>query len=153
MNLSSLSLAKLSLLWFIMANLHVLLLLILLLLPLIVSTATKKHSLLEFYQSLRQLPRLPDSPGALDRIRYECHKIYFQYLIIGPGYVLEPAERSILDAFIAVLLGAIVYCYIYCMVLLLPAVLRLAEGGILSGRGHRVVQPVNIGVLQRWSGI
>lgn len=131
-----------------MTTLPILPLLILIPLPLIIPTATKGSSLSQFYESLRELPCLPPSPTTLDRIRHEIHKIYFQYLVTGPGYVLEPVERIFFDTFILILIGAM----IYCMVLVSPPVLRLIGGGVLSGKGSIIANAATEEALSKWSG-
>jgi hypothetical protein len=109
--------------------------LLLLPLPLVIPSVAKGQSLTEWYDSLHKLPDLPHSPKSLDRLRYECHKLYFQYLVTGPAYVLDPAERIFFDMFILTLFGAIACC----LLLLLPVLLNIISGGLLSGSGRVVM--------------
>ncbi|KAF2014314.1 hypothetical protein BU24DRAFT_410068 [Aaosphaeria arxii CBS 175.79] len=68
------------------------------------------QSPLQFYTSLTTFPRLPANPTPLDRLRYTCHRAYFQYLVTGPGYVLETPERLVMDAVVLTLLAAVMWC-------------------------------------------
>ena len=123
----------------------------LLLIPLVLPCSKKTASFLSFYESLRELPTLPPSPGLIDYLRYVFHKAYFQYLITGPGYVLEPAERIIFDLFITVLLGAM----IWCAILVAPLLIRLVEVCVLdsaSVKGDVPLSKEEEGAVSRWSG-
>jgi hypothetical protein len=80
------------------------------LIPLIIFALPSITFFLSFYKSLRSVPeRPPASASRIALLRYTFHKAYFQYLVTGPGYVLNPAERSVLDAFILILVVAAVY--------------------------------------------
>lgn len=69
--------------------------------------STKLRFLYRYYRSLSEPPTL--TPTRFGHLRYITHKLYFRYLITGLGYILEPAERMILDMFMAVLLAAVAY--------------------------------------------
>lgn len=112
-----------------MLDLSLLLLVLLLTSPFIILPAANGQSFHKWYDSLRELPRLSDSPTPFDRLRYEFHKIYLQYLVTGPGYVLETGERIFFDLFTLTLVGAI----LYCLILITPVLLRLFSSGLLSG--------------------
>lgn len=106
-----------------------LLILTLLLLPFILPPTTQKQSLPQFYESLRQFPRLPRSPTLVDRLRYRSHKLYFHYLVTGPGYVLDPLERICFDLFMTVLFGAA----LWFALLVPPPLVRLLQQGLITG--------------------
>ncbi|OCL02510.1 hypothetical protein AOQ84DRAFT_382613 [Glonium stellatum] len=62
-----------------------------------------------FYTNLHDAPMPLPKPSPLQRLRYELHKIYFNYLVTGPGYVLQPVERVCLDCGMLTLIGALLY--------------------------------------------
>ena len=62
------------------------------------------------YTDLYNTPTLPPKPLPSQRLRYKIHKLYFNYLITGPGYVLDLAERACLDCVALALTGALLYC-------------------------------------------
>ncbi|KAF2245458.1 hypothetical protein BU26DRAFT_68843 [Trematosphaeria pertusa] len=126
--------------------------LVLLPLPLIIPSTARNQSLPQFYESLREFPCLPPSPTLLDRLSYLLHKIYFQYLVAGPGYVLQPAERICFDLFIMILLGAT----IWCAVLVSPPAIRMVYEGltnsVLSGKQGALVSKADEEAVRIWSG-
>ena len=63
-----------------------------------------------FYTDLHNTPTLPPKPSPSQCLRYKTHKLYFNYLVTGPGYVLEPAERACLDCVTLALTDALLYC-------------------------------------------
>ena len=68
------------------------------------------ETLWAFYTDLRNTPTLPPKPPPSQRLRYKIHKLYFNYLVTGPGHVLEPAERACLDCVALALTGALLCC-------------------------------------------
>lgn len=102
----------------------------------------------DFYASLRTAPRLPPNATLSDRFRHACHRVYFRYLITGPGYALEPAERIVFDGFVAVLLGATVWCVsLFC-----PLGGGLVQARWLNGMERCFVRIVR-DEMARWVGI
>ncbi|KAF2122202.1 hypothetical protein BDV96DRAFT_594118 [Lophiotrema nucula] len=122
------------------------------------SPTTRPHpsdNVQTLFTSLLRLPLRPPTlitrTHILDRIRYATHKIYFNYLVTGPAYLLEPAERICFDFFILVLLGAIAYCTF----LLAPLFMRLfgcLGKGVLGEQGIDVVERAAQEALVNWSG-
>ncbi|KAF2261294.1 hypothetical protein CC78DRAFT_358140 [Lojkania enalia] len=132
-----------------MASLPILPILLLLPLPLILPT--KKKSIPAFYESLREMPRLPPSPTLFDRVRYIVHKAYFRYLVTAGGYVLEPVERICVDLFVMVLVCATVYC----AVLFSPMVVKLLDWigtGSLVGLKNSAIDRGHEEALRKLSG-
>jgi len=74
----------------------------------------------------RNTPTLPPKPSPSQRLRYKFHKLYFNYLVTGPGYVLEPAERACLDGVALALTGALLYC-LYVFLPNVVSVLQLSS--------------------------
>lgn len=62
------------------------------------------------YTDLCNTPTLPPKALPSQRLRYKIHKLYFNYLITGPSYVLDPAERAGLGCVALALTGALLYC-------------------------------------------
>lgn len=118
--------------WTLSGNMISPILLPLILLPLPLSIILPKKRTFDlpaFYESLRELPRLPSNPTLLDQIRYNVHRAYFQYLVTGPGYVLEPAERICFDALIFILLASLVWCASF---LVAPVLLNVMSTSLLG---------------------
>jgi hypothetical protein len=61
------------------------------------------------YDRLRLFPKRHRSRNPILKLRYYMHVSYFQYLVTGPGYMLAPTERMLLDAFVLLLLGTALY--------------------------------------------
>ncbi|KAF2639512.1 hypothetical protein P280DRAFT_39069 [Massarina eburnea CBS 473.64] len=88
-----------------------------------------KTSIPQYYTSLRHAPqRLPSSATILARLRYTIHKAYFQYLITFSAYMLSTFERLLLDVFMAVLVGVVVWFFMF----LAPVVWGVVRLGLLG---------------------